>query len=250
MPCRLPRAPLSVPGRAGCVQWRFQTIRRRPHPVQPRPRIWSCRIILRARKRAALSSPDGAHLNRRHHQRAYRPQPIRTGRRQRQRRQGYRPCQQACGHRDRDTQRVSIILNNATTSKKATWSRPDPTRRLALLHRRHRVRPSSNAKMVAHEMVYTERVEQFMRDQPGGGDHLVCRRETAKHRRHESRHAGRDHGHPRHRGAGSRSTSTCLRRRPHRNSRFWSNRTATRATTFCSTRLRFAPIATVDQAAW
>ena len=59
-------------------------------------------------------------------------------------------------------------------------------------------------------------------------------------RRHEGRHAGRDHGHPRHRGAGRDRLRRARpgRRARRRNSRFWSSRTAPPAPTSCSTRRR------------
>ena len=71
------------------------------------------------------------------------------------------------------------------------------------LHRRHRVRPVvQRADGAQRDGLRPQRVEQFLADQPGGRHHLLCRRRDRKTRRHEGRYAGRDHGHPRHRGAG------------------------------------------------
>ena len=100
---------------------------------------------------------------------------------------------------------------------------------------------ASNAKMVLNEMIYD----------PNGSDNksllslvaghdLVRRRRHRQERRHEGRHPGRDHGHPRHRGAGRDRFRGAGRRavRRRRNSRCWSSPTAPPAPTSCSTRPR------------
>ena len=129
---------------------------------------------------------------------------ICPGRRQRQRRQGHRPCHQAHGHRDRDPQRR---LDHSQPGRQRRKGRRGPVRirfdGRHHLHRRHRVRPVVECEDGAQRNgLRPERVEQFIADQPGGGHHLLCRRRDRQARRHEDRHAGRDHGHSRHRGAG------------------------------------------------
>ena len=156
-------------------------------------------------KRAALASPDGAHLtgdivN------------ALTGHVEYAQADGSAAARlQVVGHVTKLTgtatairNGVSIILNQGDNVEKGDV-RPVRLRFDARhhLHRRHRVRPVVEcADGAQRDGLRPQRVEQFLADQPGGGHHLLCRRRDRKARRHEGRHAGRDHGHPRHRGAG------------------------------------------------
>ena len=193
------------------------------------------------RARAGLARWRPSH--RRHRRCADRPRPVGAGRRQRRARPRSSVMSPSwSGTATAIRNGVSIILQ---PGRQRQQGRRGPVRlrfdARHHLHRRQVFGLASNAQMVLNEMVYDPNgsnnsslisLVQGTISFVAGADRQAWR--------HEGRHAGRDHGHPRHRGAdrdrlrGARP-GRCSRRR---NSRCWSSPTAPPAPTSCSTRPR------------
>ena len=205
-------------------------------------------------KRAALSSPDGAHLTgdivnalTGHTEYARRPTaaspPAICD----------RPCHQTRRHRDRDTQRR---FDHPEPGRQRRKRRRRPVR----LRSRHSASPSSTARCsvcrrtrrwcsTKWSTTPTGRAIPSLISLVAGTISFVAGGDRQA-RRHEDRYAGRHHGHPRHRGAGRDrlQRSRPGRRARRENSRCWSSRTAPPGSYILFDKNTLTPIAEVNKA--